>query len=105
MNGKFFVMNIHAALKDKTDTWVKLPEGTEVDIAFEVTKHSHVYEEFEGQVYECDDEAPKQVDVFSKMCNYNNASNLGDKQAEEYFCSKTCLLKWFESILEKLPNP
>jgi hypothetical protein len=102
MNGKFYVFNVNAALKDSTDSWVKPPKGKEVDLNLAISYHSHVIESINGEDVECDEIAPKEVDLFKNMKNWDNISKLGDKQAEEYFCSKECLISWFTDQIKGL---
>lgn len=104
MNGKFFVLNVVAALMDKTKTWVLPPTDTTVDLTLQVARQNHGVEVFEGNEYETDIEVPREIDIFKKMSNYDNCSTLGDRQAEDYFCSKECLVNWFSDAIKELPN-
>jgi len=95
MEGIFYVFNINAALKDDTNTWVLPPANHEIDLNVSLQAHSHDT---------IGDDTLKEIDVFKRMTNWDNVSKLGDKQAEDYFCSKECLLEWFKNLVNKLPN-
>ncbi len=101
---KFITLNVNAALMDNTETWIEPPKNTKIDLSLSASFHHVEYEMFQGHDFEYDVEVPKEVDILSMMCNYDNISKLGDKQAEENFCSKDCLVEWFKSVINKLPN-
>ena len=98
MNAKFLVLNVNAALMDSTESWTLPAAKTRISLSLTVNRHVHA--EDGGDI-----DTPHEVDLFSKMTNHDNCSGLGDKQAEEYFCSKECLVEWFKEQIDVLPNP
>ena len=90
LNGNFIAFNPCAFLVDKTKSSVNTPKGTKIDLILAIDSHGKRF---------------KSIDIFEKMNNVSSYSFQHSCQAEEYFCSKKCLLNWFEKLLGKLPNP
>jgi hypothetical protein len=88
ITGNFICLNIGAGALDKTKTSTNLPKGLTQDVWFDVMSHSDNRGKY------------KTAHIFKKM-----EGNVWGVQMEEYFCSKACLMKWFEKQLKNIPDP
>jgi hypothetical protein len=87
ITGNFIVLGLEASLQDQKLSTAKLPENTTLHAYLNVTSHSG------------DNDSYESIHLFDRMKTF------GTDQAEQYFCSKQCLITWIEEQLEELPNP
>ena len=87
--GNFIVFNPVAFLEDKTKSSINAPKGTKIKLGL----HFHCHSDRKSTY--------KSIDLIDKMTDVSNNIT----QAEDYFCSKKCLLTWLERILKNIPNP
>lgn len=89
--GNFIVFSAGGGLVDKNNNSTNLPGTQSIDTWITVISHSDRNQQYTT------------VEIFDKLENDNESS--WSTQGELYFCSKQCLVDWFKSTIDQLPNP